>query len=101
MVQTLARYGVFGDEPPPALMRGAGCARCRNTGLFGRVMACGLLLVNDEVRDAIGRRATLAELRAVAAQGAYVEFVRYAGALLRMGVTVPSEVLPLLQQVEG
>ncbi len=44
-------------------MRGTGCARCRQTGLYGRTMACGMLIVNDDVRDAISRRADLGELR--------------------------------------
>jgi type IV pilus assembly protein PilB len=97
VIDTLTRHGVFHDGPPPTLVRGAGCARCRGTGLHGRTAVCGLLVVNDEVRDAIGRRAGLAELRAVAARGAHVELPRYAGILLRMGVTVPGEVMPLLQ----
>jgi type IV pilus assembly protein PilB len=97
LVDTLVRHGVFGTGPVPPLVRGAGCARCQNTGLLGRVMACGLLVVNDELRDAIGRRADLGELRAVAARGAHIELHRYAGALLRMGVTVPGEVIPLLE----
>jgi type IV pilus assembly protein PilB len=100
IVDTLCRLGVFGAGPVPTLVRGTGCARCQNTGLLGRVMACGLLLVNDEVRDAIGRHADLGELRAVAGRGAHVELHKYAGALLRMGVTVPGEVIPLLQHTD-
>jgi type IV pilus assembly protein PilB len=100
VVDSLVRHGVFGPGPLPTLMRGAGCARCRNTGLLGRVMACGMLVVNDDLRDAIGRRADLGELRSVASRGAHIELHKYAGALLRMGVTVPGEVIPLLQQVE-
>ncbi len=96
ILDTLARHGVFGSGPAPILMRGTGCARCRQTGLYGRTMACGMLVVNDDVRDAISRRADLGELRAVASQGAHIELQHYAGALLRMGVTVPSEVLALL-----
>ncbi len=101
VVDTLVRHGVLppsqGEGQQPTLMRGAGCARCRGTGMLGRTAVCGLLVVTDEVRDAIGRRASLEELRALAARGAYVELTRYAGILLRMGVTVPGEVLPLLQ----
>ena len=100
VVDALVRHGVLSGGQHEALVRGAGCARCRHTGLLGRIAACGLLVVNDEVRDAIGRRASLSELRAVAAQGAHVELARYAGALLRMGLTVPGEVLPLLERVE-
>jgi type IV pilus assembly protein PilB len=100
IVDTLARHGVFPNGQVPTLMRGTGCARCRNTGLHGRTMACGTLVINDELRDAISRRADLGELRAVAAGGAHFELRHYAGALLQMGVTVPGEVLPLLQRGE-
>jgi type IV pilus assembly protein PilB len=98
VVDALVRHGALPAGQPPALMRGAGCARCRNTGLYGRTMVCGLLVVNDELREAISRRASLGELRAAAANGAHIELARYAGAVLRMGVTVPGEILPLLQQ---
>jgi type IV pilus assembly protein PilB len=97
VVDTLVRHGVLPEGQPPTLVRGAGCARCRGTGMLGRTAVCGLLVVNEEVRDAIGRRASLAELRAVAGRGAHIELPRYAGILLRMGVTVPGEVMPLLQ----
>jgi type IV pilus assembly protein PilB len=100
VVDTLVRHGVFGNGPLPTLVRGTGCARCRNTGLLGRVMACGILVVNDELRDAVGRGTDLGELRTVASRGAHIELHKYAGALLRMGVTVPGEVIPLLHQVE-
>jgi type II secretory ATPase GspE/PulE/Tfp pilus assembly ATPase PilB-like protein len=97
VVDTLVRHGVLPEGQQPTLVRGAGCARCRGTGMLGRTAVCGLLVVNDEVRDAIGRRADLGELRAVAAGGAHIELPRYAGILLRMGITVPGEVMPLLQ----
>jgi type II secretory ATPase GspE/PulE/Tfp pilus assembly ATPase PilB-like protein len=97
VVDTLTRYGALTEGQGATLVRGSGCGRCRGTGMLGRVAVCGLLTVNDEVRDAIGRRASLGELRAVAARGAHIELTRYAGMLLRMGVTVPGEVMPLLQ----
>jgi type II secretory ATPase GspE/PulE/Tfp pilus assembly ATPase PilB-like protein len=74
-----------------------GCAKCRSTGMLGRTAVCGVLVVTDEVREAISRSASLGELREAAARGAHLEMTRYAGALLRMGLTVPGEVLPLLQ----
>lgn len=100
IVEALVRAGVFAAARVPTMMRGAGCARCRGTGLLGRTMICSSLVVSDEIRDAIGRRAGLGELRMVAARGAHIELNQYAGALLRMGVTVPGEVLPLLAHAE-
>lgn len=97
VLDSLVRHGVFPTGQVPTLVRGEGCSRCRNTGLHGRVMACGMLIINDELRDAISRRANLSELRAVASRGEHIALEHYAGALLRLGVTVPGEVLPLLQ----
>lgn len=100
IVSQLERHGVLERGEPTVLMRGAGCARCQNTGLLGRTTVCGLLLINDDLRDAITHRASLAELRTAAGRGAHIELPSYAGALLRMGVTVPGEVLPLMQNVQ-
>ena len=101
IVETLVRHGVLSHAQPTVLTRGAGCDRCRNTGMHGRVAVCGMLVINDELREAISKRATLGDLRALAARGAHIELAQYAGALLRMGLTVPGEVLPLLQYGEG
>jgi type IV pilus assembly protein PilB len=101
VVETLVRHGVLPNAQSTVLMRGAGCARCGNTGMHGRIAVCGMLVINDELREAISRRATLGDLRAMAARSAHIELAQYAGALLRMGLTVPGEVLPLLQYGEG
>jgi len=100
VVETLVRHGVLPAGDPSILVRGTGCGRCRHTGLSGRIAVYGALIVNDELRDAIGRRASLAELRAAAGRGAHVELSQYAGALLKMGITVPGEIIPLLQHAE-
>jgi type II secretory ATPase GspE/PulE/Tfp pilus assembly ATPase PilB-like protein len=97
VVDTLVRHGVLARGQEGQLVRGMGCAKCRSTGMLGRTAVCGVLVVTDEVREAISRQVSLGELREVAARGAHVEMTRYAGALLRMGLTVPGEVLPLLQ----
>jgi type II secretory ATPase GspE/PulE/Tfp pilus assembly ATPase PilB-like protein len=52
------------------LYRGRGCADCRNTGYRGRIGLHELLVVSDEIRLLIHRRAPVAEVREVAqAQG--------------------------------
>ena len=33
-----------------------GCETCNNTGFFGRTMICELIVIGDEIRDAIDRR---------------------------------------------
>jgi type II secretory ATPase GspE/PulE/Tfp pilus assembly ATPase PilB-like protein len=52
------------------LYRGQGCADCRNTGYRGRIGLHELLVVSDEIRLLIHKRALVAEVREVAqAQG--------------------------------
>jgi type IV pilus assembly protein PilB len=100
VLDALERRGALPSGQRPPLVRGKGCPRCRGTGLAGRTMVCGILNVNDDVRDAIGRRAGLAELREAAARGPQIDLHQYAGTMLAMGLTVPGEVLPLLQTAD-
>jgi type II secretory ATPase GspE/PulE/Tfp pilus assembly ATPase PilB-like protein len=52
------------------LYRGRGCSDCRNTGYRGRIGLHELLVVSDEIRLLIHRRAPVVEVREVAqAQG--------------------------------
>jgi type II secretory ATPase GspE/PulE/Tfp pilus assembly ATPase PilB-like protein len=97
LVERLYRVGAFYAQEQPVLRRGAGCQRCRGTGFKGRVAVCELLVASDAVRTAFSAGADLGQLRMVARNGALVELPRYAGVLLGMGVTVPGEVLHLLQ----
>jgi type IV pilus assembly protein PilB len=46
--------------------RGRGCQYCRNTGYAGRLALFELMMVNDEIREAITRAANAAELRNIA-----------------------------------
>lgn len=47
--------------------RGAGCAACRGTGFRGRLGIFELLVMTDDIKDAIVRRASRSELRDLAA----------------------------------
>jgi hypothetical protein len=53
------------------------------------------------VKEAIARGAPAHEVRAVAADGSYVNLARYTSFLLAEGLTVPSEVLRILPKLEG
>ncbi len=52
------------SEPP---WRGRGCEHCAGTGYRGRTALHELLVVDDDMRHAIGRHAPIAELRKMAA----------------------------------
>src|SRR5262245_50466256 len=45
--------------------KGVGCRKCRNTGYSGRLGIHELLLINDELRDAVVASASVAALRRI------------------------------------
>ncbi len=51
---------------PMRLFRAQGCAECDNTGYRGRLALHELLVNDDEIREAMQRRATTGELRSLA-----------------------------------
>lgn len=78
--------------------RGAGCAVCRGTGFRGRLGIFELLLINDEIRDAIVRRAPRSRVREIATQ-AGMRSLREDGWLkVQSGLTTVEEVLRVVQE---
>jgi type II secretory ATPase GspE/PulE/Tfp pilus assembly ATPase PilB-like protein len=98
-------------EPPPesvaslsgkpvgraSFMRGAGCPDCRGTGFRGRVGVFELLVVTDEVRDAITHQASRARLRSIAAEAGLVPLRRDGWEKAKKGLTTIEEVLRVVQ----
>ena len=72
---------------------GDGCARCRQTGFRGRVGIFELLPVTRELKAAITRGATHAELAALAAAAGFRPMREDGEAKVRAGVTTQEEVL--------
>jgi type II secretory ATPase GspE/PulE/Tfp pilus assembly ATPase PilB-like protein len=99
IVEQFYKVGAFLPNEKPVLQRGEGCAICNGTGFKGRIALYELLTVNDAVRDAISGGASMPELKKIASNGAMVELARYSGMMVGMGLTVPGEVLHLLQRV--
>jgi len=54
---------------PLKLFRAEGCTECDSTGYRGRIALHELLVNNDEIREAIQKRATTRELRSLAEKG--------------------------------
>jgi general secretion pathway protein E len=75
------------------LMRGTGCVRCRNTGLFGRTGVFEILDVSPEIRDLINRGVQLAELQEAAKHGGTRTLREAAARKLARGVTSFEEVM--------
>jgi general secretion pathway protein E len=72
--------------------RGQGCGHCRGTGYHGRRAVGELLVLNDEMREAIVNRAPVRQLKELARQ-AGVRLIRTAALdLVRQGLTTVEEV---------
>jgi general secretion pathway protein E len=77
----------------PSLLRGAGCSSCRGTGFRGRVGVFELLTITDELRDAIARAATRAELKSLAVQQGMRLLKSDGWRKVQAGITTVEEVL--------
>lgn len=82
---------------PMTLQRGAGCATCRGTGFRGRVGIFELLMVTDELRDAIGRRPSRTHLQEVARESGLLSLRMDGWAKAEVGITTVDEVLRVVQ----
>jgi len=66
----IREVGEDGDRLRGAtLYYGKGCDRCFHTGYRGRTAICEIMRVDDQVRDAVRRRASTAEIRQLAQVG--------------------------------
>ncbi len=76
--------------------RGRGCAQCRNTGYSGRVGVYELMLMSDELRDAITNKENAADLRKIALRHG-MKSLKYDGlSKVNAGMTTASEVIAIL-----
>jgi len=72
--------------------KGRGCGHCRGTGYHGRVAVGELMVLNDEIREAIVNRVPVRQLKELARQ-AGVQLIRTAALdLVRRGQTTIEEV---------
>jgi type II secretory ATPase GspE/PulE/Tfp pilus assembly ATPase PilB-like protein len=79
------------------LQRGAGCSACRGTGFRGRVGIFELVVISDELKDAIARHAGRAELRALADAAGMVPLRTDGWQKVQAGLTTVDEVLRVVQ----
>jgi len=72
--------------------KGAGCKHCRGTGYHGRKAVAELLILNDDIREAIVNRAPVRQLKELA-EAAGVRLIRASAMdLVRRGETTLEEV---------
>jgi type II secretory ATPase GspE/PulE/Tfp pilus assembly ATPase PilB-like protein len=80
-----------------SLVRGAGCAACRGTGFKGRLGIFELMVMSDELKDAIAHRATRTQLRALAVDAGLTPLRGDGWAKAEAGLTTVEEVLRVVQ----
>jgi general secretion pathway protein E len=78
-------------------VRGAGCPACRGTGFRGRLGIFELLMVTDEIRDAITARTSRSDLRACAASAGLVPLRLDGWQKVEAGLTTVEEVMRVVQ----
>jgi general secretion pathway protein E len=71
-----------------------GCEACSGTGFFGRTMICELIVIGDEIRDAIGRRGEdQRSMEALARRSGFRSLFEHGAAKVLAGETTVDEVL--------
>ncbi|MGH3054659.1 MAG: GspE/PulE family protein, partial [Gaiellaceae bacterium] len=80
------------------MMKGAGCARCRSSGYRGRVGLFELLVLNEELKDAIVRGVSRLELRTMAEEHGMRPLRMDGWGKAEAGLTTVEEVLRVVQQ---
>jgi len=89
---TLSYFGYTPDNAPP-FYRGEGCDRCNHSGKKGRVGIYELLVMTDELKQAVARGAKSEEIRTLAIEGGMKTLKDYAMILMAEGLTSVDEVL--------
>lgn len=90
----------LGIEVPKTVYRGAGCPVCKNTGYRGRTAVAEVLVFNKEMRDAVERSASEAELWDIALRAGMKTLQRAAIDKLIEGVTTPEEIIRTVYSVD-
>ncbi len=83
----------FGDVVPAIMYRGRGCRQCQETGYRGRTGIFELMVVTDEVREAILHRVPATEIRRIAHSQGMASLRTDGWRVIGEGRTAPEEVI--------
>ena len=72
--------------------KGVGCKRCRNTGYAGRLGVHEILVVNDEIRDAVVAGASVGEIKRLGDENGMITLRQDGLRKVREGITTIEEV---------
>ncbi len=79
--------------------RGTGCRACRNTGYRGRIGVHELLVVSDELRDAIVSNPTIGNIRQIALRDGMITLAHDGMRKVREGITTVEEVFQIVGDI--
>ncbi len=85
------------EVPVKLLARGTGCQACNDTGYLGRTGIYEILVVDDAVKEQIGRRVSASEIKKSAVERGLVTLRADALSKMYAGVTTPEEVVRVTQ----
>jgi general secretion pathway protein E len=94
-VQELKALGVESDT---ILYRGRGCEECTHTGFMGRLGIFELLVIDDDIRKLILKKADEREIRETARKNGMQTLLEDGLEKIRMGVTTLSEIFRVTQE---
>ena len=90
VVQRLVRK-ICPDCHATGLVNGVKCRRCNGSGFKGRCGIFELLILNDEIRSAVTRDASSAELEQIAVRHGMITLKQDGEAKVRAGITTAEE----------
>jgi general secretion pathway protein E len=99
-VPTTSLRESIGLEDGVVLKRGVGCRNCRGTGYKGRIGVFEVLVMTEELRNAVVNRASIDEIRRLAIRQGMVSLRENTLAKVRAGITTPEEMLKVTLGVE-
>lgn len=80
------------------LYRGKGCKKCNNSGYAGRICINEVLVADDEIREAILRKASAGELRKIAIKNGMTTMLEDGFNRAKKGETTIEEVLRVIHE---
>jgi len=88
----------IGIKEPVAFYRGRGCPACRNTGYKGRVGIFEVLIVDDDIRELVVKKASSEEIKSKAIEKGMKTVKDDAITKARIGITSLEEALGFIQE---
>ncbi len=84
---------LVGIEPGKKLIHGSGCRECRNTGYKGRIAIFEVMVINEELRQALIQRFSLDKIRKIALSAGMITLREAGIRKVLAGVTTVSELV--------